>query len=232
MSQLKVTSARCSSCWAVFWFVPRPRTASRNTRRRPRRPASTATSMRKAKPKELNDAGKYYPGAQEPGRLPGEEVGQSEGGGVESSMMQTVQLSIADGVYAAAVREALARSCAWHVESVESPGPVAALRAGAGSKPRLARLPLPLSNPERVVLITRKDPQIAGRGLGSRHRVRGVAKQTPSARSCWPSWRRRCVSQNPRNSLSSGISPNRGTARCANTPTKSDIPDPNVAKSQ
>jgi hypothetical protein len=82
-----------------------------------------------------------------------------EGGGVESSMMQAVQLSIADGVYATAVREALSRSCAWHVESVDRPDPsrqcVLVLDEFA-----FARLPLPLSNPERVVLITRKDPQL------------------------------------------------------------------------
>jgi len=36
-------------------------------------------------------------------------------------MMQTVQLAIADGMYAAALREALSRSCAWRVESVAGP---------------------------------------------------------------------------------------------------------------
>ena len=74
-------------------------------------------------------------------------------------MMRTVQVSIADAPYAAAVREALCRSCAWHVESVEKPDP---------SQPcvlvlddiAFARLPLPLSNPERIVLITRRsEPQ-------------------------------------------------------------------------
>ncbi len=73
-------------------------------------------------------------------------------------MMQSVQLSIADGQYAATVREALARSCAWHVEAVECPDPsrhdVMVLDEQA-----FARLPLPLSNPERVVLIAHKDPQ-------------------------------------------------------------------------
>ena len=44
-----------------------------------------------------------------------------QGGEVESSMLQSVQLSIADGVYAATVREALSRTCAWHVESVDCP---------------------------------------------------------------------------------------------------------------
>jgi hypothetical protein len=82
-----------------------------------------------------------------------------EGRGVESAVMQAVQLSIANGVYAATVREALSRSCAWHVETVERPDPsqksVLVLDEFA-----FARLPLPLSNPERVVLITRKDPQL------------------------------------------------------------------------
>jgi hypothetical protein len=74
-------------------------------------------------------------------------------------MKQTVQLSIADGPYAAAVREALSRSCAWHVETVERPDPaheaVLVLDEFA-----FGRLPLPLTNPERVVLIARKDPQL------------------------------------------------------------------------
>src|SRR5436190_23197784 len=74
-------------------------------------------------------------------------------------MMQTVQLSIADGAYAATVKDALSRSCAWHVESVEFPDPsrkcVLVLDESA-----FARLSLPLTNPERVVLITRKDPQL------------------------------------------------------------------------
>jgi hypothetical protein len=73
-------------------------------------------------------------------------------------MMQTVQLSIADCRYSEALRDALSRSCAWHVETVERPDPsmqsVLVLDEAAFS-----RLPLPLSNPERVVLITRKDPQ-------------------------------------------------------------------------
>ena len=72
-------------------------------------------------------------------------------------MMQTVQLSIADAGYSAAVREALSRSCAWHVESVTRPDPeqqsVLVLDELA-----FARLPLPLCNPERVVLISRPDP--------------------------------------------------------------------------
>ena len=75
-------------------------------------------------------------------------------------MMQTVQLSIADGAYAAAVREAVARSCAWHVELVERPD---LTRTGVTvlDEASFERLPLPLPNPERIVLITtRKDPEL------------------------------------------------------------------------
>ena len=36
------------------------------------------------------------------------------------------------------------------------------------------RLPLPLSNPERIVLITRQDPPNAGPGVGCRHRFRSL----------------------------------------------------------
>jgi hypothetical protein len=74
-------------------------------------------------------------------------------------MMQTVQLSIADSVYAASVREALSRSCAWHVESVDRPDPSQHC-AMVLDETAFERLPLPLSNPERVVLITRKNPQL------------------------------------------------------------------------
>lgn len=74
-------------------------------------------------------------------------------------MMQTVQLSISDGRFQGTVREALVRNCAWHVECVERPDPsqpcVLVLDEAA-----FAQLPLPLSNPERVVLVTRKDPQL------------------------------------------------------------------------
>lgn len=73
--------------------------------------------------------------------------------------MQTVQLSITDGPYSAAVREALSRSCAWRVESVVRPDPahqcVLVLDETA-----FASLPLPLANPEHIVLIARKDPQL------------------------------------------------------------------------
>jgi hypothetical protein len=73
-------------------------------------------------------------------------------------MMNTVQLAVADPVYATALREALTRSGPWHVVSVQQPDPrqrgVLVLDEDA-----LDRLPMPLCCPERVVLITSKDPQ-------------------------------------------------------------------------
>ena len=73
-------------------------------------------------------------------------------------MLQSVQLSITDGVYAATVREALSRTCAWHVESVDCPD-LTQQCVLVLDEQAFARLPLPLANPERIVLITRKDPQ-------------------------------------------------------------------------
>ena len=73
-------------------------------------------------------------------------------------MMQSVQLSIGDGQYAAVVREALTRSCAWHVEPVDRPD-LSQHSVLVLDEPSFGRLPLPLSNPERVVLITCHDLQ-------------------------------------------------------------------------
>jgi hypothetical protein len=72
-------------------------------------------------------------------------------------MLQTVRLALSDPEYAAALRDALNHSCAWHIDSAESPAPgqpcVLVLDDAA-----LAGLPLPLSHPECIVLITRKNP--------------------------------------------------------------------------
>jgi len=74
-------------------------------------------------------------------------------------MMRTVQLSLADRIHAAELREALSRSCAWRVETVDRPdlkqSCVVVLDESA-----FERLPLPLFNPERVVLIARNDPEL------------------------------------------------------------------------
>jgi hypothetical protein len=74
-------------------------------------------------------------------------------------MMQTVQLSIANPVYGAALRDALVHSCAWHVVPAQEPDPslngVIVLDWAA-----FTRLPLPVSNPERVVLIGPQEPRV------------------------------------------------------------------------
>lgn len=77
-------------------------------------------------------------------------------------MMRTVQLEIADAACVAALRNALCHSGPWHVESVERPdltlpGVLVVDEAG------FERLPLPLLHPERLVLITRRNPELLGR---------------------------------------------------------------------
>jgi hypothetical protein len=76
--------------------------------------------------------------------------------------MRTVQLSLADAGYAAALREALTRTGPWHVEMVDRPDPAlpCVLVLDESS---FQRLPLPLINPERVVLISQQDPQLLAR---------------------------------------------------------------------
>lgn len=74
-------------------------------------------------------------------------------------MMQRIQLSITDGEYSAAVREALSRSCAWHVDSVEFPD-LSQQCVLVLDEAAFDRLPLPLTYPGRIVLICRQDPQV------------------------------------------------------------------------
>src|SRR5689334_8253629 len=74
-------------------------------------------------------------------------------------MMHRVQLAVADTTYAAAVREALSRSCAWHVETIDRPD-LTQQCVLVLDEVAFARLPLPLSNPERIVVICRPDPQL------------------------------------------------------------------------
>ncbi|MGE5647082.1 MAG: hypothetical protein ACM336_14970 [Acidobacteriota bacterium] len=70
--------------------------------------------------------------------------------------METVQLTIGDAPYASALREMLERSSTYAVCCVEVPDPK---REGiiVVDSDGLDRLPFPLLNPERVVLITRND---------------------------------------------------------------------------
>jgi hypothetical protein len=73
-------------------------------------------------------------------------------------MINTIQLALGDPVYAAVLRDALTRSGPWNIVSVQHADPrqkgVLVLDEDA-----LYRLPLPLANPERIVLVTHKDPQ-------------------------------------------------------------------------
>src|SRR5450755_4056957 len=140
-----------------------------------------------------------------------------EGGGVESSMMQTVQLAIADGMYAAALREALSRSCAWHVESVGRPDPaqhcVMVLDQSA-----LLRLPLPLSNPERIVLITHRDAQLMAEAWEAGI-VSVVSEQDPISTVLLAIMAAGLRVDKPHGSLSpSGISPTGATAHASLPP--------------
>ena len=73
--------------------------------------------------------------------------------------MQRVQLSIADAKYATALREALSRSCAWPVDLVERPD-VSKPSVMVLDEFAFARLPLPLSNPERIVVICQPEPEL------------------------------------------------------------------------
>jgi hypothetical protein len=77
-------------------------------------------------------------------------------------MMRTVQLSIADASYAAALREALSHTGPWRVETVEDPDPALPCVLVLDEL-SFAKLPLPLPNPERVVLISPQQPQLLAR---------------------------------------------------------------------
>jgi hypothetical protein len=80
-------------------------------------------------------------------------------GGAEFEITHTVQLSIADPAYASAVREALARSGPWHLDSVKRPDPTQRCVLVV-DEDAFHSLSLPLPHPEQLVLITRKDPQL------------------------------------------------------------------------
>jgi len=72
--------------------------------------------------------------------------------------METVQLAIRDTRYAASLQELLERSGNRRVHCVEAPDPHQEGVIVVDSD-GLDRLPSPLLNPERVVLITRNDPR-------------------------------------------------------------------------
>jgi hypothetical protein len=145
-------------------------------------------------------------------------------------MMQTVQLAIADGMYAAALREALSRSCAWHVESVGRPDPaqhcVMVLDQSA-----LQRLSLPFSNPERIVLITRKDAQLMAEAWEAGI-VSVVSEQDPISTVLLAIMAAGLRVEKPHESPSaSGISPSAGTVH-APLPPDHRNPGPKRCKTQ
>ena len=72
--------------------------------------------------------------------------------------METVQLTITDAPYASALRELLERGGARQVRCVEAPDPNQGGVIVVDSE-ALDRLPFPLLDPARVVLITRNDPE-------------------------------------------------------------------------
>ena len=128
-------------------------------------------------------------------------------------MMQTVQLAIADVVYAAALREALSHSCAWHVESVDRPDParpcVMVLDQAA-----LEHLPQPLSNPERIVLITQPMAEAWEAGI-----ISIVSEQDPISTVLLAIMAAGLRVDKPyAYSSSSGISPTAGPARAPIAP--------------
>jgi hypothetical protein len=132
-------------------------------------------------------------------------------------MMQTVQLAIADGMYAAALRESLSRSCAWHVESVTAPDPsqpcVLVLDQSA-----FEQLPLPLSNPERIVLITHKDAQLMAEAWEAGI-VSVVSEQDPISTILLAIMAAGLRVEKPHSSAApSGISPTAGTAHAPLAP--------------
>jgi len=133
-------------------------------------------------------------------------------------MMQTVQLAIADGAYALAVREALARTCACTVETVTQPDPqrpcVLVLDEAA-----FDRLSLPVSNPERVVLITRKDPRLLAQAweAGIVSVVSGDDPMSTVMLAIMAASLR--VAKPHHAAVTSGISPNTGAAPAALAPS-------------
>jgi hypothetical protein len=145
-------------------------------------------------------------------------------------MMQTVQLAIADGMYAAALREALSRSCAWHVESVGRPDPtqhcVMVLDQSA-----LQLLPLPFSNPERIVLITHRDAQLMAEAWEAGI-VSVVSEQDPISTVLLAIMAAGLRVEKPHGPLSpSGISPTSGTVH-APIPPDHRNPVPKRCKTQ
>ena len=135
-------------------------------------------------------------------------------------MMRTVQLAIADAVYAAALRDALSRSGPWHVDFVERPDPATACVLVLDDA-SFARLPLPLLHPERVVLLSRQDPELLAQawdaGIVS---VASITDSLPTVLLAIMAASLR-VAKNHEPLTPSGISPNRDVIAARLTPSES-----------
>ena len=147
-------------------------------------------------------------------------------------MMQTVQLSIADG----AIRRRRSGSPVPQLRLACRIGRVVPTRRSIASwcwiEAAFARLPLPLSNPERVVLITRKDPQLLAEAWDAGDRLRGVSEQDPISTVLLAIMAAALRVVNITASLyQAEFPPIAADRHCATSPTKSDIQDPNVVKS-
>jgi hypothetical protein len=82
-------------------------------------------------------------------------------------MMRTVQLSLTDTAFAAALRDALSRSGPWRAATVDRPD-FTVPSVVVVDETSFARLPLPLPHPERVVLITSPDPHLLAQAWDAR----------------------------------------------------------------
>ena len=74
-------------------------------------------------------------------------------------MMRTVQVAVTDTGYANSLKEALSHSAPWHIEFVDRPN-LESPSVLVLDEHALDGLSLPLVHPQRVVLITRQDPQL------------------------------------------------------------------------
>jgi hypothetical protein len=147
---------------------------------------------------------------------------------VESAVLHTVQLALADGAYRGALREALCRSCAWRVESVAGriPRPDCVLVLDEAA---FEHLRLPLSHPERIVLITRQDPQLLAQAWDA-GLVSVLSEQDPMSTVLLAIMAAALRVVNlSKSEVSGGISPSTESIRCANSPTSHAIPAQSVA---
>ena len=142
--------------------------------------------------------------------------------------MQTVQLAIQDSGYAAALGDALSRSGPWRVERVDAPvqGDRCILVMDQESFGR-ARLPLP--HPERVLLITRKDPESISKAWNAGIVSLVSTDDTPSTVLLAIMAAALRLPQSQAAAAACGISPRKSRYSCANIP---EAPSGRAAKAE